>query len=362
MSKDSKANAAKSKSGPAAKGGEAQPNAPPAMKKNGVAQPNSARVVKILSHGGPLLSARFDPTGKYVFASGQDYRISRFSLADGKRVSLPDEHESWVRGMAFAPDGETLLTAGYDGRLIWWSATATTPEPIRQVDAHDGWIREVAVSPDGKLIATCGNDMLVKLWEMSTGKLIQQLTGHDRHVYNVKFHPSGSALVSNDLMGNFRHWNVSSGKLEREFRQAQMHKYDPKFRADIGGARGMAFSPDGTLLAASGITDVSNAFAGVGKPTVELIDWATGKRLRRYVHSGKGIAWGVALHEDHFVVAAYAGVLLFWTYTDAKLFHQANVGSLAFDLSLHADGLRVATAHHDGKVRISRLAAAPSNS
>lgn len=73
---------------------------------------------------------------------------------------------------------------------------------------------------------------------------------------------------------------VNSGKLVREFCQPHMRKYYTTFRADIGGARGLAFNPEG-LLAASGITEVSNAFAGVGKPTVELIDWASGKRVQR---------------------------------------------------------------------------------
>ena len=47
--------------------------------------------------------------------------------------------------------------------------------------------------------------------------------------------------------------------------------------ADHGGARGMAFAADGSKLACSGITNVSNAFAGVGNPAVVLIDWKSGK-------------------------------------------------------------------------------------
>lgn len=332
-----------------------KPEAPPNMKTDGLAQVKATHVLKTFAHGGPLLSARFDPTGKFVFASGQDYRISRFAFDDGAKTMLPGEHESWVRGLAFTPDGKTLLTAGYDGQLVWWPAADEKPAPIRKIAAHAGWVREVAVSPDGQQVATCGNDNLVKLWETNSGKLVRQLAGHERHVYNVAFHPDGAALVSNDLMGNFKHWDVQSGKLVREFRQAQMHKYDDTFVADIGGARGMSFSPDGKLLAASGITDVTNAFAGVGKPTVELIDWATAQRVRRYVQGGKGVAWGVALHADHFVVAAHGDALLFWSFTESKLHHQAKIGSLAFDLSLHPDGLHLATAHHDGKIRICKM-------
>ena len=354
MSQDDKSNTdAQSAEAPA----EIKPEPLPSINAKGVSQPKATHVVKTFTHGGPLLAARFDPLGKYIFAAGQDFRITRFAFEDGQKTDLPGEHGSWVRGLAFTPDGTTMLSGGYDGQLIWWPTANENPTPIRKISAHDGWVRAVAVSPDGKFVATCGNDNLVRLWDVASGERVLELSGHQRHVYNVAFHPNATALVSNDLMGNFKHWDVGSGKLVREFRQAEMHKYDTTFRADIGGARGMAFDREGKWLAASGITEVSNAFAGVGKPTVELIDWTSGQRVQRYVQGGKGIAWGVTLHADHFVVATFGDSLLFWPLTEAKLHHQAKIGSLAFDLAPHPDGVHLATAHHDGKVRISKMAA-----
>src|SRR5207245_1607150 len=84
-------------------------------------------------------------------------------------------------------------------------------------------------------------------------------------------------------------------------------KYDPTFMADHGGLRGMAFSADGKLLAGCGITDVSNAFAGVGKPLVVLFDWQAGKRtLLRPKEDFTGTAWGMIFHPSGFLAAAGA--------------------------------------------------------
>ena len=52
------------------------------------------------------------------------------------------------------------------------------------------------------------------------------------------------------------------------------------------------------------------------------------------------------------------GFLLFWKAGADKDYHRLSLpGSSARELDLHPDGLRVATAHHDGYGRITRLAA-----
>ena len=89
--------------------------------------------------------------------------------------------------------------------------------------------------------------------------------------------PSAVVVVSADLKGVVKEWDLAKGTVAREFDAKPLYKYDPSFRADIGGIRAIAFNADGALLACGGITDVSNAFAGVGKPAVVIVDWATGK-------------------------------------------------------------------------------------
>src|SRR5262249_6585300 len=128
------------------------------------ADPKLTYVASQWAHTSPLISCRFDPKGRFVLAGAQDLTIQRWKLADGKKLAPLAGHESWVRAIGFLPDGETTLTGGYDGRLIWWPTAAEKPDPIRKIDAHNGWLRCVAVSPDGRQIATGGNDNLVKLW------------------------------------------------------------------------------------------------------------------------------------------------------------------------------------------------------
>lgn len=325
------------------------------------ADPLQTHVVTQLKHDAPLISCRFDPTGRYVFAGSQDNNVIRWELATSTKTVFA-AHDSWVRSFGFSKSGDVLVTGGYDGRLIWWSTTAEQPTPIKTVDAHAGWVRAIAVSPDGQLLASCGNDKKVRLWQMTDGAPVRELSGHARDVYHVAFHPDGQQLVSGDLVALFFHWNVATGERVREFKIDSLSKFDGGFLADYGGPHGLTFNSDGTRLVASGITNVSNAFAGIGNPIVSEINWADGKEAIAHLTKANmnGVAWGLVWHPEGFAIGALGGhaggKLGFWKPDAKDEFHLFDLGNSVRDLALHPDGLQLATPHHDGHCRISRMA------
>lgn len=326
------------------------------------AQPTLTHIARTLPHTSPLIACRFDPTGKFVFAAAEDRKFCRWELASGTKVEFTG-HDSWARSLGFSTDGQILVTGGYDGRLIWWPATAEVMAPTRTVEAHQGWLRALAVSPDGQFLATCGNDKLVKLWHLTDGTLVREFAGHESNVYHVAFHPGGKDLVSGDLKANFIHWEAETGKVARKFNLPQLHKYDPTFMADHGGPHCMRFSQDGKLLACGGITNVSNAFAGVGNPAIVLVDWETAKEKVTHLSKGnvQGVAWGLYVHPEGFTIGATGGPggghLFFWKLDQKDEFHTLNLGALARDLDVHPDGIQLATAHFDRQLRLSKMAA-----
>jgi WD40 repeat protein len=324
------------------------------------ADPKSIRLLETFKHNRPMMSCRFDGAGDYVFAGAQDADIHRWDIRTGEKVELSG-HRSWVRRMVFHPDGKSLISGGYAGQLIRWNAADHTPTIEWAVEAHRGYVRGVAVSPDGRLIATGGNDNLVKIWSAADGALIHELAGHERNVYNVAFHPGGHDLVSGDLMGNLKHWDVSTGELLREMQASELHKYDTTFRADCGGFRGMEFSPSGKYLAAAGIGEVTNAFAGVGVPTVVLFDWSAGKRVKvmKPAENFRGTCWGVRFHPSgEFLMGAgggSAGALWFWRLDSEKSFFEFKLPQVAYDAVFHPDGLRLAVALYNQTVLLYDL-------
>jgi WD40 repeat protein len=319
--------------------------------------PTQTRQLKELKHSSPLFACRIDPTGKFAVAGAQGNLLARWELANDKKTDLTG-HESWVRAIAFAPRGDVLFAGDYAGRITCWSYAEETPKPVWSADGHRGWVRAAAVSPDGKMLATAGNDGLVRLWTTEHGTPVREMSGHDCHVYNVAFHPGGQHVVSTDLRGRVKHWDSATGQLIRDLNATELYKYDGGFRADIGGARGMAFSPDGRYLACSGITEVTNAFAGVGKPIIVLFDWYTGQRkhMLQPKDAYQGVAWGVVFHPNGFIVGVGGGggggILWFWKPEQPQSFHAVKLPNTAYDLALHPNGLQLATAHYDGALRI----------
>ena len=209
---------------------------------------------------------------------------------DRANVSLAG-HSSWVRVLGFSPDGQTLYTGGYEGRLVWWPAATDKPEPARAIEAHTGWLRGLAVSPGGQLIATCGNDNLVKLWNASDGTLLQTLAGHAANVFSVLFHPSGQWLLSGDLLGQVHQWEVAGGKLVRTFDAKELHTYEGGQAVHYGGVRSMALSPDGKSLACSGLHKATNPLGAVQDPLIMEFNWESAKPRISHAPDAKNIAW-----------------------------------------------------------------------
>ena len=322
--------------------------------------PSRTRMALELRHTSPLLCCRFDPSGRFVFAGAQDNTIQRWELANQAKVAFTG-HRSWVRGLAFHAASHKFLSSDYNGKVLVWTTDSATPQAERVIDAHAGWVRNVVFSPDQRQFATCGNDNLVKLWNFADFTLVRTFEGHASHVYNIAFHPTQPFIVSGDLRGNIKQWDLATGRETRAMDASVIFRYDPTFRADHGGVRSMAFNADGSLLACAGITNVSNAFAGIGNPAVVLFNWQTGQRSQvlRVNPPFQGTAWGVAFHPQGFVIGAGAGNgggIWFWRPAEANSIHNVAVPNNARDLAIHPDNRRLAVPCFDGVLRIYELA------
>jgi WD40 repeat protein len=147
-----------------------------------------------------------------------------------------------------------------------------------------------ATSPDGKWAATgTMHGDGVKVWEVSSGKLVRHLIPDERHS-NVLFSPDGRWLVTGTTAA-FLVWEVGSWERAREIR-AEESSHGPA-----------AFTRDGKLLALA-----------LSRSVVQLCDPATGQLWARFeLPDGDWIRW-LAFGPDgsRLVVAVEEGVVRVW--------------------------------------------------
>ncbi len=301
-------------------------------------------------HDRILTVCAFSPCGKYVIAGAQHEDIQRWELASGKQTALA-AHRSWVLALTFHPDGNRLFTGDYQGVVHCWSYAEASPTPRWTIHkTGHGWVRDLVVSADGNYLLTAGNDKLVKLWSPKSGKLVSEFSGHEHHVLSLAVASDSKTFYSGDVLGKIHHWDISSGELIRTLDANVLHERKENFLADVGGAKRLAISPGGTLLACSGMTDAkSNTFC-VGKGAVLLFDLTTGELVQIlrpktkmdgpldglcFLPDGSIAAQGQLLHSDTSIE--------FWKSDSETPYHVLKAPT-GYSLQMHPDQRRLASA------------------
>lgn len=182
-----------------------------------------------------LRHARCSPDGRHA-ALGRypEGHIELWSFATGACVhTLPLAGNS-VYGIGFSTDGTRIAGGAWESSIRIFDVAIG--EQLTDIYFRGSW-GQVALSfdRDNKLLASGDHGRTIRLWKLPWGKLAHTLVGHRRKVIQVTaFSPDGALLASADE-ADIRIWRVSDGK--------------PLAVARVG-ADCLAFSPDGTRLAA----------------------------------------------------------------------------------------------------------------
>jgi WD40 repeat protein len=183
------------------------------------------------------IAITFSPDGTLLAAASRDDDVQVWRVADGSLVhSIPS-----VGGdVAFSPDGTQLAFEQPENHITLWQL----PEgrALQTLEGHKYSISALAFAPDGQtLVSSSGGEETMKVWRVADGALLQTISGPARS--NLTFSPDGKFIASGGMTDNIERlrglvvlWNVA------EARTAQA------WEAHRTLVNSVAFSPHGKLL------------------------------------------------------------------------------------------------------------------
>jgi WD40 repeat protein/serine/threonine protein kinase len=217
----------------------------------------------------------FNPDGSLIATAAQSVRF--WDAATGELVASLPSTPAGVVSLAFSRDGRHLVSGTRRGEGVVWdvptfggtvlhrtaehiSASVLSPDGSRMVITHGQTIkvleissgevtlswqieanptdpqRALAISPDGELLASGWGDRVVRIWNLSNGRVLAALSGHSGRITSIDWSPDGRQVISGSLDSTARIWEVESKRAV-----AEVTLQDP--------ARVVAYSPDGRWFA-----------------------------------------------------------------------------------------------------------------
>ncbi|KAI9203824.1 WD40-repeat-containing domain protein [Polychytrium aggregatum] len=182
--------------------------------------------------GGKVVVTKDNKT--LITTIGEDVRI--MDLESGQIVHTLEGEADVVTCLVARPEGNHLVTASRSLLLRIWEIA--TGKEIRSWKAHQAPVLTMDFDPTSTLVATGSADSTIKLWDVDRGFCTHNLTGHSGIVSIVKFHPNAKQLklVSGADDCTIRIWDLTE---KRCISVLDSH---------VSVIRGLDFTKDGSQL------------------------------------------------------------------------------------------------------------------
>jgi WD40 repeat protein len=169
------------------------------------------------THGDEVLACTYSPDSKYVLSGGWDGCLRLWDATNCASLGKIEVATKPVSACAISPDGLQLVSGTLDGMLARWDAGSRHQSSIFL--AHTRPISAIAFANDGRTMATASWDRNLILWSGGgSGRDSRTLSGHSDIVAGCCFSANAQSLLSWSHDNTVRLWELSSARLLTTFK------------------------------------------------------------------------------------------------------------------------------------------------
>jgi WD40 repeat protein len=299
-------------------------------------------------HTNWVMGLAFAPDGKTLASGSWDHTIKLWDLASGHLLQTLSGHTNDVHGLAWSPDGRTLASCSVDKTIRFWDVDQMQCRAV--LHEHTSAVYNLCFTPDSSRLLSGSEDGTLRIWEVQRGRCVRVIAGYAVSFSDIDWSPDSTHLVSGGTDGVVTIWDVigdtpprvlyghgwiiwgvgwsSNGKFLASSEHSVISLWDAaacacvqELRQSVASSMGVAWSPDGQLLAAATLmhgVQVWDVTTGslrwperMHSPVIRYVAWSPdGMQLAAGGDEGSVYAWDATNGELQLQLSGHHGIVM----------------------------------------------------